>query len=158
MKYMVNRRKLVAGGLALAALSAFGRMAGAQTSGGQTSGGQPAAKPILIFAGDETSAACKTWRTDWEPLFKQAPVFSKLDYRLVFPATPALLLKPASWPANLRWVLDAFLMSQVGVEQGAETPRFFLIQSGQIILTTVGVNSWRDVMWPTLLDVTNSRP
>ena len=145
---MVNRRKLVAGGIVLAAFSSFAR----------TVVGQPAAKPILIFAGDESSAACKTWRTDWEPLFKQAPVFSKLDYRVVFPATPALLLKPASWPADLRWVLDAFLMSQVGVDQGAETPRFFLIQNGQIILTTVGVNSWRDVMWPTLLDVTNSKP
>lgn len=145
---MLNRRKLVAGGIVLAAFSSFARAAV----------GQPAAKPMLIFAGDESSAACKTWRTDWEPLFKQAPVFSKLDYRVVFPATPALLLKPASWPADLRWVLDAFLMSQVGVDQGAETPRFFLIQNGQIILTTVGVNSWRDVMWPTLLDVTNSNP
>ena len=145
---MVNRRKLVAGGLTLAAFSVLG----------QRAGGQAAAKPMLIFAGDESSAACKTWRTEWEPLFKQSPVFSKLDYRVVFPATPILLLKPASWPADLRWVLDAFLMSQVGVDQGAETPRFFLIQNGQIILTTVGVNSWRDVMWPTLLDVTNSKP
>lgn len=150
---MVNRRKLVAGGLTLAALSALGHKAGAQTGSGPTG-----AKPMLIFAGDESSAACKTWRTDWEPLFKQSPVFSKLDYRVVFPATPTLLLKPASWPADLRWVLDAFLMSEVGVDQGAETPRFFLIQNGQIILTTVGVNSWRDVMWPTLLDVTNSKP
>ena len=145
---MIDRRKLVAGGLTLAALSSFGQMAAGQT----------ATKPLLIFAGDETSAACKTWRTDWEPLFKQAPVFAKLDYRVVFPATPTLLLKPASWPADLRWVLDAFLMSQVGVDQGAETPRVFLIQNGQIILTTIGVNSWRDVMWPTLLDGTNSKP
>lgn len=146
---MLTRRKLVAGGMTLAAAGTFVRAALAQ---------QAAGKPILIFAGDETSEACKVWRTQWEPLFKQAPVFKKLDYRVVFTPTPALLLKPASWPSDLRWVLDAFLMSQVGVEQGAETPRFFLIQGGQITMTAVGNNSWRDIMWPTLLDVTNSQP
>ncbi|WP_296347074.1 hypothetical protein [Reyranella sp.] len=145
---MLKRRKLVAGGVMLAALPSFARVASAQAAG----------KPILIFAGDETSEACKVWRTQWEPLFKQAPVFQKVDYRVVFTRTPALLMKPANWPSDLRWVLDAFLMSQVGVEQGAETPRFFLIQGGQITMTAVGNNAWRDIMWPTLLDVTNSKP
>ena len=146
---MLTRRKMVVGGSMLAAMVSLTQAATAQ---------QTAGKPILIFAGDETSEACKVWRTQWEPLFKQAPVFQKLDYRVVFPRTPALLLKPASWPSDLRWVLDAFLMSQVGVEQGAETPRFFLIQGGQITMTAVGNNAWRDIMWPTLLDVTNSKP
>jgi len=139
---------VIAGGLSLAATPVLAVAAVAQG----------AKKPMLIFAGDETSQACKTWRTQWEPLFKQAPVFQKVDYRVVFPQTPALLLKPASWPSDLRWVLDAFLMSQVGVEQGAETPRFFLIQDGQITFTAVGNDAWRDVMWPTLLDVTGSKP
>lgn len=145
---MFKRRSLIAGGLSLAASTVLGRAASAQGT----------KKPMLIFAGDETSEACKVWRTQWEPLFKQAQVFQKVDYRVVFPKTPALLLKPASWPADLRWVLEAFLMSQVGVEQGAETPRFFLVQGGQITFTAVGNNAWRDVMWPTLLDVTNSQP
>ena len=144
----MKRRNLLAGGAALAAVPAFVRAATAQTT---------STKPMLIFAGDETSEACKVWRTQWEPMFKQSPAFQKLDYRVVFPKTPALLLKPASWPADLRWVLDAFLMSQVGVEQGAETPRFFLVQNGQITFTAVGNNAWRDVMFPTLLDVTNTR-
>ncbi len=152
---MFKRRSVIAGGLSLAAAPMLARTAAAQgTAGGAAQG----AKPILIFAGDETSEACKVWRTQWEPLFKQAPVFQKVDYRVVFPKTAALLLKPASWPSDLRWVLDAFLMSQVGVEQGAETPRFFLVQNGQITFTAVGNNAWRDVMWPTLLDVTNSQP
>lgn len=145
---MFKRRGVIAGGLSLAAMA--GQM--------RTASAQGAKKPLLIFAGDETSETCKVWRTQWEPLFKQAPVFQKVDYRVVFPKTPALLLEPASWPSDLRWVLDAFLMSQVGIEQGAETPRFFLIQGGQITLTAVGNNAWRDVMWPTLLDVTNSQP
>lgn len=148
---MFKRRSVMAGGLSLAAAPMLTRAAAAQGTAQGT-------KPILIFAGDETSEACKAWRTQWEPLFKQAPVFQKLDYRVVFPKTASLLLKPASWPSDLRWVLDAFLMSQVGVEQGAETPRFFLIQNGQITFTAVGNNAWRDVMWPTLLDVTNSQP
>ena len=143
----MKRRNLLAGGAALAVVPGFVRAATAQTT----------TKPMLIFAGDETSEACKVWRTQWEPLFRQSPAFQKLDYRVVFTKTPALLLKPASWPADLRWVLDAFLMSQVGVEQGAETPRFFLVQNGQITFTAVGNNAWRDVMFPTLLDVTNTR-
>ena len=145
---MLERRSVMAGGLSLAATAGLSRAAGAQG----------AKKPLLIFAGDGTSEACKVWRTQWEPLFKQAPVFQKVEYRVVFPKSPALLLKPASWPSDLRWVLDAFLMSQVSIEQGAETPRFFLIQGGQITVTAVGNNAWRDVMWPTLLDVTNSQP
>jgi hypothetical protein len=146
----MKRRNLLAGGVALATAPAFARAAAAQTP-------KPAAKPMLIFAGDETSEACKVWRTQWEPMFKQSAAFQKIDYRVVFTRTPALLLKPASWPADLRWVLDAFLMSQVGVEQGAETPRFFLVQNGQITFTAVGNNAWRDVMVPTLLDVTNTK-
>lgn len=145
---MFKRRSVIAGGLSLAAAPMLARTAAAQDT----------KKPVLVFAGDETSEASKVWRTQWEPLFKQAPVFQKVDYRVVFPKTPALLLKPASWPSDLRWVLDAFLMSQVGVEQGAETPRFFMLQNGEITFTAVGNNAWRDVMWPTLLDVTNSKP
>ncbi len=149
---MLTRRSLVVGGAALAVPSLPARAAHAQAAGTQ------AAKPMLVFAGDETSPACKVWRTQWEPMFKQSPTFQKLDYRVVFTRTPALLLKPASWPADLRWVLDAFLMSQVGVEQGSETPRFFLVQNGQITFTAVGNNAWRDVMFPTLLDVTGTKP
>ena len=143
---MFKRRSLLTGASAFAATPAL--LGGARAQ---------AAKPMLIFAGDETSEGCKVWRTQWEPMFKQSPVFQKLDYRIVFPKTPALLLKPASWPVDLRWVLDTFLMSQVGVEQGAETPRFFLVQDGQITLTAVGNNGWREIMWPTLMDVTGSK-
>ncbi len=150
----MKRRNLFAGGAALVAAPIFVRAATAQTA---TPATKPPAKPMLIFAGDETSEACKVWRRQWEPMFRQSAAFQKLDYRVVFTRTPALLLKPASWPADLRWVLDAFLMSQVGVEQGAETPRFFLVQNGQITFTAVGNNAWRDVMFPTLLDVTNTR-
>lgn len=143
---MLKRRSLVVGSGTIAAMVVFGRAADAQ-----------ARKPMLIFVGDESSEASKIWRKQWEPQFQQSPVFQKLDYRVVFTKTPALLLKPASWPTDLRWVLDAYLMSQVGVEQGAETPRFFLVQNGQITFTAVGNNAWRDIMWPTLLDVTNSK-
>lgn len=142
----MDRRNLLSGGAVLLTAATLVRAAAAQGT-----------KPVLIFAGDETSEACKVWRTQWEPMFRQSAAFQKLDYRVVFTKTPALLLKLASWPADLRWVLDAFLMSQVGVEQGAETPRFFLVQNGQITFTAVGNNAWRDVMVPTLLDVTNTR-
>ena len=61
---MFKRRSVIAGGLSLVAAPMVARTAAAQ-------GGK---KPILVFAGDETSEASKVWRTQWEPLFKQAPV------------------------------------------------------------------------------------
>lgn len=50
---MLKRRNVMAGGLSLAATAGLTRAAGAQG----------AKKPVLIFAGDETSEACKVWRT-----------------------------------------------------------------------------------------------
>jgi hypothetical protein len=57
-------------------------------------------------------------------------------------------LQPASGCSDLGWVHDAFLMSQVGIEQGAETPRFFLIQGGVITVTAVGNKAWRATVGP----------
>jgi hypothetical protein len=144
---MLDRRSFVLGGVALAATSFVARVATAQ-----------AGRPTLIFVGDQTSEACKTWRTQWEPLFVAAPVYKKLDYRVVYPAKSSDLAKPQSWPADLRWVLDVFLMSQVGVQEGFEVPRFFLVQNQQVTFSTSGNSGWREVMWPTLLDVTSSAP
>ena len=39
-----------------------------------------------------------------------------------------------------------------------ETPRFFLMQNGQLTASTAGNNGWRDYMWPTILDITNTKP
>ena len=51
-------------------------------------------------------------------------------------------MQPASGCSDLGWVHDAFLMSQVGIEQGAETPRFFLIQGGVITFTAGANKAW----------------
>ncbi len=142
---MFDRRSLMVGGLAAAAAASLARVAQAQSG-----------RPMLVFVGDQTSEACKIWRTQWEPLFLASPAFKKLDYRVINPATSALLGKQQSWPADLRWLLDTFLMSQVGVQEGFEVPRFFLVQNRQVTMSTSGNNAWRDVMWPTILDVTGT--
>jgi len=144
---MIDRRTLMAAGLALATTSSLARIATAQ-----------AGRPMLVFVGDQTSEACKVWRTQWEPLFVASPVYKKLDYRVIFPASSSLLAKQQTWPADLRWLLDTFLMSQVGVQEGFEVPRFFLVQNRQVTFSTSGNSGWREVMWPTLLDVTNTQP
>ena len=100
---MFNRRSLVAGGLAMAAAPSLAPLAQAQ-----------AARPLLIFAGDQTSEECKKWKATWEPIFAGTPAYKKVDYRVVYPATNALLLKQESWPADTRWVLDTFLASEDG--------------------------------------------
>ena len=115
-------------------------------------------RPLLVLVSDDTSPACKVWRTQWEPLFLASPAYKKLDYRVVNAATSKLLSQQQTWPADLRWLLDTFLMSQVGVEEGFEVPRFFLVQNRQVTMSTAGNNAWRDVMWPTILDVTGTSP
>lgn len=113
---------------------------------------------MLVFVGDQTSEDCKVWRAQWEPLFVASPVYKKLDYRVIYPERSALLSKQQTWPADLRWLLDTFLLSQVGVQEGFEVPRFFLVQNKQVTFSTSGNNGWREVMWPTLQDVTSGQP
>ena len=93
---------------------------------------------MLVFVGDQTSEDCKVWRTQWEPLFVASPVYKKLDYRVIYPPS-ARRCSPSSrrWPADLRWLLDTFLMSQVGVQEGFEVPRFFLVQNKQVTFSSL---------------------
>jgi hypothetical protein len=119
---------------------------------------QAAARPMLVFVGDQTSEDCKVWRTRWEPIFVASPMFKKIDYRVIYPEKSSMLSKQQTWPADLRWLLDTFLMSQVGVEEGFEVPRFFLVQNKQVTFATSGNDGWREVMWPTLQDVTSRQP
>ena len=143
---MVLRRFLMAV-LAMAAMVALAPTAGAQNG------------PLtLIYACDEQSEPCKTWRSQWEPIFAASPAAQKVTLRKVNAPTAKALLQPANWPKDLRWVLDTFLMSQEGVQDGYDTPRFFLLQGGQITFSSVGNNGWREFMWPTILDMTNSKP
>jgi hypothetical protein len=144
---MHGRRSLMIGATASAAVASLAGVAAGQ-----------AGRPMLVFVGDQTSEACKVWRTQWEPLFLASAAYKKLDYRVINPARSSLLAKQQSWPADLRWLLDTFLMSQVGVQEGFEVPRFFLVQNRQVTMSTSGNNAWRDVMWPTILDVTGTSP
>lgn len=146
------RRMLLAMVLPVLAAAAAATPAGAQ--GGAAAG----AKPVLVYACDVQSEPCKVWQRQWQPLFASSPAYKMIDMRSVVAPTAKDLLKPAAWPSDLRWVLDTFLMSQDGKWQEYETPRFFLLQNGEITATTGGNNGWRDYMWPTILDVTNTRP
>jgi hypothetical protein len=144
---MFGRRSLMMGAVAAATTASFVGQAAAQ-----------AGRPMLVFVGDQTSEDCKIWRTQWEPIFVASPVYQKLDYRVIFPEKSSMLAKQQTWPADLRWILDVFLMSQVGVQEGFEVPRFFLVQNKQVTFSTSGNSGWREVMWPTLQDVTSGQP
>jgi hypothetical protein len=111
---------------------------------------------MVVFLGDQTSAECKTWRAQWEPLFVASDGYKKLDYRVVYPADNSQLLMRDSWPPHLLWVLDTFLASEDGVQRGRVTPRFFLVQNRQVTFTATGIAGWRDAMWPMILSVTGT--
>ncbi len=70
------------------------------------------------------------------------------------PANGSLLLKEDSWPADARWVLTEFLMSEEGAQRGSVTPRFILAQNAKIILTVTGNAGYKEKMWPKILEIT----
>lgn len=115
-------------------------------------------RPALVLVCHDQSEACKTWRSQWQPLFAASPAYKMIDLRTINAPTAKAMMQPAAWPADLRWLLDTFLMSQQGTWEEYETPRFFLLQNGSVTASTGGNNGWRDYMWPTILDITNTKP
>ena len=76
---------------------------------------------------------------------------------MVYPAEASLMLKEASWPADARWVLTEFQMSEEGAQRGNRTPRFILAQDNKIVFTIAGNDGWRDKMWPKIMEVTGTK-
>jgi hypothetical protein len=76
---------------------------------------------------------------------------------VVHPADAPLILKEEFWPADARWILTEFLMSEEGAQRGNRTPRFILGQGNKIIFTATGNNGWKDQMWPKIVEVTGTK-
>jgi hypothetical protein len=124
----------------------------------QTPPATKSARPALILVCHDQSEPCKTWRSQWQPMFASSPAYKMIDLRTINAPTAKAMMQRTAWPADLRWLLDTFLMSQQGAWEEYETPRFFLLQNGQVTASTAGNNGWREFMWPTILDVTNTKP
>jgi hypothetical protein len=75
----------------------------------------------------------------------------------VHPADGTLILKEDHWPADARWVLTEFLMSDEGAQHGNHTPRFILAQDSKIVFTTTGNAGWKEQMWPKIVEVTGTK-
>jgi len=75
---------------------------------------------------------------------------------VVHPANGDLILKEESRPADARWILTDFQMSDEGAQRGNQTPRFILAQDKKIIFTTTGNAGWKEKMWPKILEVTGT--
>jgi hypothetical protein len=73
----------------------------------------------------------------------KSEAFAKIDYRIVHPANGDLILKEEFWPADARWILTEFQMSEEGAQRGNVTPRFILTQNKEIIFTTTGNGGWK---------------
>ena len=144
------RRGLLSAAALVASVLLWAAFAGAHAQAG--------ARPVLVMVCHDRSTACTEWHKQWEPLFVASPAYKLVDMRTINAPTAKASMQPAAWPANLRWLLDTFLMSQQGAWEEYETPRFFLLQNGSVTASTAGNNGWREFMWPTLLDVTNTKP
>jgi hypothetical protein len=68
-----------------------------------------------------------------------------------------LILKEQFWPADARWILTDFQMSDEGAQRGNVTPRFILAQDHKIIFTATGNDGWKTKMWPKILEVTGTQ-
>ena len=73
------------------------------------------------------------------------------------PANGDLILKEEFWPADARWILTEFLMSDEGAQRGYVTPRFILANNKKIVFTTTGNVGWKEKMWPKIEDVTGTK-
>lgn len=87
----------------------------------------------------------------------KSEAFKKIDYRVVHPANGDLILKEEFWPADARWILTDFLMSDEGAQRGTVTPRFILANNRKIVFTTVGNGGWKQEMWPRILEMTGTK-
>lgn len=72
------------------------------------------------------------------------------------PANADLILQEEFWPADARWILTDFLMSDEGAQRGNWTPRFILARNNKIVLTTTGNGGWKQKMWPKIMEVTRT--
>jgi hypothetical protein len=140
---MLNRRTLALGALASPFIAR-------QASAGPD-------KPLVVFLGNDQCSFCKIWRAKAEPGFLASPVFKKVDYKVVHPATFDAMLQEESWPADLRWMLTDFLMSDEGAQRGLWTPRFFLAEDKKIVLTVTGNDAWTDKMLPAIGQATGTK-
>ena len=66
------------------------------------------------------------------------------------------MLQEQSWPADVRWMLADFQMSDEGAQRAYWTPRFFVAQDQKIVLTATGLDGWKTKIWPKILEVTGS--
>jgi hypothetical protein len=76
---------------------------------------------------------------------------------VVHPPDAPYILKEEYWPADARYILTEFLMSEEGAQRGNRTPRFILAQNGKIAFTTTGNAGWKDQMWPKIVEVTGTK-
>jgi hypothetical protein len=127
-----------------AALAAFSAAAVARAALAE------AAKPLVVFLGNDQCGFCKKWRAEAEPGFKASDDFKKIEYRVVHPATFEAMMQEDSWPADLRWMLTDFQMSDEGAQRALWTPRFFLAENKKIVLTVTGNDAWNKEMLPAI--------
>jgi hypothetical protein len=109
-----------------------------------------AAKPLVVFLGNDQCSFCKKWRAEAEPGFTASADFKKIEYRVVHPATFDAMMQEDSWPTDLRWMLTDFQMSDEGAQRALWTPRFFLAENKKIVLTVTGNDAWNTKMLPAI--------
>ena len=76
---------------------------------------------------------------------------------IVHPADKPFVLKDEAWPADARWVREAFLASDEGKAKPDATPRFILAQDNKVILAVTGNAGWKDQMWPKIAEITGTK-
>jgi hypothetical protein len=87
----------------------------------------------------------------------KSEAYKQIDYRVVHPSDAPYILNEEYWPADARWILTEFLMSDEGAQRGNITPRFILGRDKKIIFTATGNAGWKDKMWPKIEEVTGTK-
>lgn len=90
----------------------------------------------------------------------------KVDYRRVEPHRAKQVVEPEYWPEELRWIVRRFLQdvdhltapdqSTVGVSglhARYVSPRFYVVQGDQFLLTSPGEAGWKYYIAPKLKEL-----
>ena len=118
----------------------------------------PSARSALVLVCHDQSEPCKTWRSQWQPLFAASPAYKMIELRTINAPTAKAMMQARRLARRPALAARHIPDEPEGAWEEYETPRFFLLQNGSVTASTAGNNGWRDYMWPTILDMTNTKP
>lgn len=93
----------------------------------------------MIYVGGQDCSFCTLWRNKYEAAFRASPEFRRVSWIEIDPPHLREAYQPRYWQGGLRDVLEQ-------LPRKSATPRFLVVQNGEVVVNQAGVNRWPAVM------------